>query len=74
MIGAIYVDKAGIIGQILVLILKRCFHLALLNGLMVKKKIIVKAMYGLTEMEIHDALDDLLNEFKIILKKYYDKH
>lgn len=25
-------------------------------------------MYGLTEMEMHDALDDLPNEFKIILK------
>lgn len=74
MIGAIYGDKAGIIDQILVLILKRCFHLTLLNGLMVKKKIIVKVMYGLTEMEIHDVLDDLPNEFKIILKKYYDKH
>ena len=31
-------------------------------------------MYGLTEMEIHDALDDLPNEFKITLKKYYIKH
>ena len=35
---------------------------------------VAEAMYGLTEMETHDALDDLPNEFKIILKKYYDKH
>ncbi|UKI58858.1 MAG: hypothetical protein L6V81_05795 [Clostridium sp.] len=34
-----------------------------------KRKIIVKAMYGLTEMEMHDALDDLPNEFKNYIKK-----
>ena len=35
---------------------------------------VAEAMYGLTEIEIQDALNDLPNEFKIILKKYYDKH